>query len=191
MYPVKLEEWAGLAQEAGATFLSDRPARPNPRTGALGQISAPSAPRKQADPRIKKQNPAQNPGQAPVVFIAGSGPAPHYAYIVDELSAALADAKITSRSGEGSSRNTCLEMTQESGAQSLLYVVASVSERVAFETFVKVQCVSADGTKLWEEEQKGPFMSASVQSTVKSVTEKLVKKVRDHIGKPGLPVPKP
>jgi len=139
----------------------------------------------------KEQNPTQNQGQAPVVFIAGSGPAPHYAYVVDELSAAFAEAKITTKSGEGSSRSACLEMTNEAGAQSLLYVVASVSERLAYETFVTVQCISADGTKLWEEEQKGPLMSGSVQSTIKSVTGKVVKKVRNHIGKPGLPLPKP
>lgn len=129
--------------------------------------------------------------QAPIVFIGGSGPAPHFEFVVDALSAALAEAKITVKTGEGSTRGVCLEKTNAVGAKTLLYVVAAVSERNAHDSNVTLQCIGADGTKLWEEEQQGPFLSSSAKSTVKGITEKIVKKLQAHFGKPGLEVPKP
>lgn len=123
------------------------------------------------------------------VLICGTGVSPHYEQMVDELLESLVERKVTVKNTEGHAfaRSTCLEKTKEAGAASLLYVVANVSERFAYETTLSIQCLSADGKKLWEENEKGPLMSRSVSSTIKGITGKMKKKLQAHVGQPGLP----
>jgi hypothetical protein len=83
-----------------------------------------------------------------------------------------------------------VDKAKEAGAGSVLYVAVYVNERLAYETTLSVQCLDADGTKLWEEKQKGPLMTSSVDSTVRIITEKMKKKIKAHVGKPGLPTSK-
>jgi len=129
----------------------------------------------------------------PAVLICGTGISPHYENIVNELLDSLKEQAVSAKIGEGHdlSRSTSVEKAKEVGAGSVLYVSVYVNERLAYETRMSVQCINADGTKLWEEDQKGPLMSGSVSSTVNKITEKMKKKLKAHVGKPGLPTSKP
>jgi hypothetical protein len=130
--------------------------------------------------------------QTPAVLICGTGISPHYENIVNELLDSLKEQAVSAKLCEGHdfTRSTSLEKAKEVGASSVLYVSVYVSDKYAYETKLSVQCINADGTKLWEENQKGPLMSGSVSSTVNKITEKMKKKLQAHVGKPGLPTSK-
>jgi hypothetical protein len=130
--------------------------------------------------------------QAPAVLIGGTGVSPHYETIVNDLLDSLKEQSVSIKVCEGHdlARSTVVDKAKEVGAGSVLYVAVFVSEKIAYETTLTIQCVSADGTKLWEEKLKGPFMSSSVDSTVRGITEKMKKKLKAHVGKPGLPTSK-
>ena len=130
--------------------------------------------------------------QAPAVLIGGSGVSPHYENIVNDLQDSLKEQSVSAKVCEGHdlARSTLVDKAKEVGAGSVLYVAVYVNERLAYETTLSVQCLDADGTKLWEEKQKGPLMTSSVDSTVSIITEKMKKKIKAHVGKPGLPTSK-
>jgi len=139
------------------------------------------------------QTPAQNDKEhTPAVLICGTGDAPYYENIVDDLLDSLADHGVSAKICEEHplSRSTSVEKAKEVGAGSVLYVSLHVSERIAYETTLSVQCVSADGKKLWEEHQGGPLMTPSIHSTINIITNKMKKKLEAHVGKPGLPTSK-
>lgn len=136
--------------------------------------------------RAQDSKPVEPKKTSSTVFLCGSGPAPHFENMTDGILAALAESKIVVKASDGSTRSTCREKAKEAGATTLLYMVATVSERNASETNLSIQCFDSEGTKLWEEVQKGPLFSSSVASTIKTVTEKMVKKIKTHIGQPGL-----
>ncbi len=128
-------------------------------------------------------------GKTPFVLICGTGVSPHYETIVDQLMDSLAESKVSAKNTDQHEfgRSTCVEKAKEAGAGSLLYVAINVSEKLAYETTVSLQCVTVDGTKLWEESQKGPFMSMSVDSTISKILAKIKPKLQAHVGQPGLP----
>ena len=130
--------------------------------------------------------------RTPAVLICGTGSSPYYENIVDQLLDSLIGRKVTVKSVESHAfaRGTCLQKTNEANAGSLLYVVTNISERNSKESFVSIQCFSADGKQLWEEDQRGPILTASVTSTVKGITEKMKKKLQAHVGELGLPMSK-
>ena len=129
---------------------------------------------------------------APAVLIGGTGISPHYENIVNDLLDSLKEQSVSAKVCEGTdlARSTLVDKAKEIGAGSVLYVAVFVSEKIAYETTLTVQCVSVDGTKLWEEKQKGPFMTSSVDSTIHIITERMLKKIQARVGKPGLPTTK-
>lgn len=148
----------------------------------LAQAGSPEEPAFQKTEQGSKENPQ-------AVFMCGTGPSPYYENIVDILMDVLkARGVIVTNSGDTFGRGTCLEKTKTASAASLLYLVAIVSERNAKETNLSIQCFNQDGKKLWEEQERGPFMSKSVSSTIKGIAEKMSKKLRARIGEPGIPV---
>jgi hypothetical protein len=130
--------------------------------------------------------------KAPDVLICGTGEPPYYDNIVDDLLDSLTDTNVSAKICEDQpiARSTAEEKAKEAGAGSVLYVSLHVSEQIAYETTLSVQCVSTDGKKLWEEQENGPLMTWSVKSTINIITKKMEKKIQAHVGKPGLPTSK-
>lgn len=126
--------------------------------------------------------------EAPWVLICGTGASPHYETMTDQFIDLLTEnkVKVTNTDQHEFGRSTCMEKAKAAGAQSLMYVTTSVSERLAYETNVSVQCLTVDGTKVWEESQKGPLMSMSVNSTISKIVDKMKEKLKAHIGQPCL-----
>lgn len=129
----------------------------------------------------------QAPTKTAVVLLCGTGPSPHFETIVNGVSDALADRAVKTSVADGHefSRSTCLTKANDAGALSVLYIVADISEKDR--SIVSATCLAPDGRKLWSEEAKGPWITTSVNATVRNVTEQLAKKVGQHVGSEGLP----
>jgi hypothetical protein len=126
--------------------------------------------------------------QSPGVLVCGTGISPHYETIVDRLMDFLGENKVPAKTSEGHSfdRSTCVAKSKEAGANAILYVSTSVSETNVHATIYSVQCFSGAGKKLWEESVRGPLISGSVSSTLKSITTNMNKKLNPHVGQAGL-----
>jgi hypothetical protein len=136
---------------------------------------------------LAAQGAEQAPTKAPAVLLCGTGPSPHFETIVNGLSDSLADRSVKTSVADGHdfSRSSCLTKANDTGAVSLLYIVADISEKDR--SIVTATCLAPDGRKLWSEEAKGPWLTTSVNATVRNVSEQLVKKIGRHVGSEGLP----
>jgi hypothetical protein len=122
-----------------------------------------------------------------VVLICGTGASPHFESITNQTADFLTDQKVKVKAADGHefARTTCISKTVEAAAGSLLYIAADISEKDR--SIVTAQCLTSDGRKLWEEEVKGPWLTTSVNATVRTITQQLLKKLGPHVGHEGLP----
>ena len=133
---------------------------------------------------------AGRPPQRPVALLCGTGPSPHYETVIGGMLDFFGENKaaVTETDGHAFTRTGCLEKREASGASSLLYLTVSPSEKYAYESTFTVVCLDASGTKLWEERVRGPVMSSSVTSTMEKLAKNMGKKLKQRVGRPGLPL---
>jgi hypothetical protein len=163
------------------------PTRPDLRTVALICLASGLL---LGDSLLAQQSTApQSTGNVSKVYIAGVGTTPYIQTVLDDVTDFLAAKKVHAKqlaTSGNSTRNQLAAQAKELGGQSLLYLTLDL-ERGASYTLT-VQCVNADGERLWNEEAPGPMIATSTASAVKSMIKKIEKKLEDRIGGKGLPL---
>jgi hypothetical protein len=139
--------------------------------------------------RAQQSTPPQSTDNAAKVYIAGVGTTPYIQTVLDDVTDFLAGKKVHAKqlaTSGNSTRNQLAAQAKELGGQSLLYLTLDL-ERGASYTLT-VQCVNADGERLWNEETPGPMVATSTAGAVKSMIKKIEKKLEGRIGGKGLPL---
>jgi hypothetical protein len=131
------------------------------------------------------------------VLIAGYGsPAGSFQVVFLELENALTTdgvrlanmpSAMQQVNGDSVSIQNLLGKVQGQGSDSLLYV--TVDHGYGTSHHARVQCFDASGKLLWEEKASSiGHWAPTEQAAVNSVVNQLSKKLKSHVGKPGLPV---
>lgn len=129
----------------------------------------------------------------PGVLIAGYGGARSFQSIFLELENALTASgvlianrptAIEQVNGDSASIQNFLSVVQRQGSDSLLYLTV---ENTGWKIRALVQCFDAKGTLLWEERITNA-VSLTEEGATRNVVGQLKKKLKPHVGKPGLPL---
>jgi hypothetical protein len=133
----------------------------------------------------------------PGVLIAGYGsPAGAFHYVFLELQNVLSafGVVVANRpsatlpvSDDSASIQNLLRVIQTQGSDALLYV--TVEHGISNVHRARLQCFDKEGKLLWEERASSTWTWAvSEQGAASAVVKQLQKKLKSHVGKPGLPV---
>ncbi len=138
--------------------------------------------------------PPLQPEAAKPLYLGGTGTSPNIEMVLDDLTDYLLDHKVTAKQlpkGEGNSRYQLAERVKTVGGQHLLFLSLDTGESQSDIPFrgirLKVQCITADGMQLWEEEVSNTVWG-SMPTALKALVKKMTKKLDARVGSQGLPV---
>jgi hypothetical protein len=133
---------------------------------------------------VMADEPAANP--AHTVLLCGSGPSPHYDFLVGRLSEALHAKQVAVKMVAEShlSFTDCIGKATELHATSLLYLGVQAAEPENL--VVSAECRTSGGQKLWSEIAKGPWEPQSFDDLLVQASKQLIEKVEAHVGEKGL-----
>jgi ABC-type glycerol-3-phosphate transport system substrate-binding protein len=122
------------------------------------------------------------------VMVGGTGENLHLQTVLDGIADMLSDNDIDVKvvSGEAKARRLILEEMKEMGATNLLYV--TVTSAPGSRGRLTVQCF-IDGKQVWEDEVRGSLVATSADGEIKGMLKNINTKLKNRIGKPGLPKP--
>jgi len=131
----------------------------------------------------------------PGVLVAGHGPTESLQFFFVELQNALtvngvlianAPSALRQSNDDSYSIQNLLRRVKTQGSDSLLYL--TVEHGWSNIHRAQIQCFNSDGKLLWEEKaSSATTMAVTEQGAAKAVMNQLTKKIKSHLGKPGLP----